>query len=56
MGSALSTQSLPTLPPLTPSLFSSSPPSYKMSQQPDYPAVMGRLGHEQFLFSFSFIF
>ena len=39
-GSALSTQSLPTLPPLIPSSFSSPPPSYEMSQQPDYPAII----------------
>jgi len=42
-GSALSTQSLPTLPPLTPSSFSSPPPSYEMSQQPDYPAIIRQL-------------
>ena len=34
---------MPTLPPLTPSLFSSPPPSYEMSQQPDYPAIIRRL-------------
>ena len=43
MESALSTQSLPTPPPLTPSSFSSPPPSYKMSQQPDYSAIIRQL-------------
>ena len=43
MGSALSTQSLPTPPHLTPSSFSSPPPSYEMSQQLDYPAIIRRL-------------
>ena len=42
-GSALSTQSLPTLPSLTPSLFLSPPPLYEMSQQPDYPAIIKQL-------------
>ena len=43
MESALSTQSLPIPPPLAPSSFSSPPPSYEMSQQPDYPTIIRRL-------------
>ena len=43
-GSALSTQSLLTPLPLTPSSFSSPPsPPYEMSQQPDYPAIIRQL-------------
>jgi len=43
-GLVLSTQeqSLPTLPPLTP-LLPSPPPPYKISQQPDYSAIIRRL-------------
>jgi len=43
MGSALSTQSLPTPPLLTLLSFSSPPPSYEISQQPDYSAIIRRL-------------
>jgi len=34
---------LPILPSLTLSSFSSPPPSYEMSQQPDYPAIIRQL-------------
>jgi len=43
VGSALSTPSLPIPPSLTPSSFSSPPPSYKMSQQPDYSTIIRQL-------------
>ena len=47
-GSALSTQSLPTPPPLTPSSFlsplpSPPPPPYEMSQQLDYSTIIRQL-------------
>ena len=43
IGSALLTQSLPTPPPLILLSFSSPLPSYEISQQPDYPAIIRRL-------------
>ena len=55
-GSALSTQSLPTPPPLTPSSFSSPlpsppPPPYKMSQKLDYPTIIRQLQEQIIILS-----